>query len=103
MRRWIYESSKNYEYINLGKYRAGVSFRALKYDDGRVYICSNHPYDESDYHWAFSKDDKIFTIYIGSPGRKVKTFVSNEDREYNDVVEELIYLDRHIKPNIMHN
>lgn len=102
MRKWVFEDASNYEYIDLGYFKPGVSFSVTKYDDGREYVQSHHPYDFAEYHWALSRDGKLFTVYIGSPGKKVETFMADENREYNDIVEELLYLDRGVKSSIDH-
>lgn len=96
--------SANYEYINLGYFNK-VKYSATEYDDGRIFITSHHPYDDSEYHWAMSKDGgNKFIIYINSPGQKVEIFESNPGAEYFDVVERLSELDKksNIRPRMVH-
>lgn len=106
------EAKKNYEYLDLG-YIDKIRCSATVYDDGSIYVKTSHPYDDSDYHWAVSKDDGVgYKVYIHSPGKFVKSIVMGgyDDKDeliqqVTDIAKELINLDKNskIKPKIIHN
>ena len=97
----LLKESKNYEYVELGRV-GNVEYRAIiDNDTGEIDIGSIHPYDNSDYHWAVSKDGgKTYTIYIHSPGKKVKVFSDTQDGEFDGIVNELANLDKNISSKI---
>ena len=44
--------------------KPSCTFRVTKTDDGKTYISSIHLYDDAEYHWAYSKDDINYKIFI---------------------------------------
>lgn len=68
---------------------------------GNIYIHSSHPYDDADYSWARSKDGgKTFDIFRSG---RILASIENSDKEtYKDVINELIDLDKDVKPRMVY-
>lgn len=86
------------EYINdrLGNQEFGIHITG-----DEIQVSSIHPYDESEYHWALSKDDgETYIIY--RDGKMIEMFDGTEQDQdnggFNDIMAELIRLDK--KANI---
>ena len=76
----------------------GREFSITDYkDELKVYIKSIHPYDDADYHWALNRNGgDFYTIYIGSPGKKVDTVFGSKEK----VARKLLELDKNIEPRM---
>lgn len=95
MTKWTIKkrSNENYKYDKFSVNNR--NFSRTIYNNGEVYIKSIHPYDNSEYHWAYSKDNgKNFTIFIYSPGKFVDTISGTKE----NVAKKLLELDKNIEP-----
>lgn len=86
----------------------GQLFSARTHDDGRVYVQSIHPYDETEYHSArFSGlEDDFWEIRLN--GRfvgRTRDFYDGADLLPEDVAAVLLDLDEraNLKPRMIHN
>ena len=97
--------TKDYEYYKVTvpspSSKGSCSFSVHEHNDGHCSISGIHPYDDGDYHWATSKDGITFNIYVGSPGKLVKKFISKYDG-YEDICSELAKLDKTVKSVMIH-
>ena len=66
----------------------GQIFSAKIYADGRIYVQSIHPYDETEYHWARKSAGKNFWR-INREGRHVSTISAFVDKEPDHTAEPL--------------
>lgn len=109
MKKYI-KASEGDEHIDLGR-RFGCRWSATIQADGKEFVQSSHPYDLSNYHYAYSTDGGYtFNICIqpepvyNSPRQQgpklVEVFEANPDQEYEDVIVELAKLDKTIQPRI---
>ena len=100
-----FAKTKDYEYFTVSvpspSGRGNCRFGVHEHDDGHCSISGIHPYDDGDYHWATSKDGITFNIYVGSPGKLVKKFVSNSNN-YEDICSDIAKLDQDVKSVMIH-
>lgn len=71
---------------------------------GRLYVKSIHPYDDTEYHWAFMHYDGTWKVYRA--GRYQITFGSIYERlSPEQVARKLLALDKAagLKPRMVHN
>lgn len=90
-----------HEHRDLGYFNR-TRFSVDIYDNtGNIYIHSSHPYDDADYSWARSKDGgKTFDIFRSG---RILASIENSDKEtYKDVINELIDLDKDVKPRMVY-
>ena len=86
----------------------GQLFSARAHDDGRIYVQSIHPYDDTEYHWArFSgQEDDFWEIRLN--GRfvgRTRDFYDGADLSPEDVAAVLLDLDGRagLNPRMIHN
>lgn len=86
----------------------GQIFSAKIYADGRIYVQSIHPYDETEYHWAWfpGREDDYWGIYRnGQFVARTRDFYDGADLLPEDVAAVLLDLDERakLKPRMIHN
>lgn len=97
------ESHKDeYESIDLG-YIYGTHWGAdVNEEKGIEIIKQYHPYDDAEYCWAKSIDGG-YTFSIFRAGKKIETFKADPDQEWNDIIAEMDYLDKDVKPKMLYD
>lgn len=97
------ESDKDeYESIDLG-YIYGTHWGAdVNEEEGIEIIKQYHPYDDAEYCWAKSIDGG-YTFSIFRAGKKIETFKADPDQEWNDIIAEMDYLDKDVKPKMLYD
>lgn len=100
-----FAKTKDYEYYKVtvpSPNRKGYcSFGIHEHHDGHCSISGIHPYDDGDYHWATSGDGVTFKLYVGNPGKLVKT-IQSEGPGHENICKELAELDSNVKSVIVH-
>lgn len=81
-------------------------YRLLAYGNGTRVIRKPHPYDDAEYYYAFSSDNKTWTICRWVESQQLKSFknILEEDIDsLDDIVDELEMINAGIEPKMVHN
>ena len=78
----------------------GIQFSVKEFSDGRTYVESIHPYDETEYHWAYhpGTEDAYWGIYReGNFVARSRDFYDGAEVTPEQIAEELLNCDEAAK------
>ena len=78
----------------------GIQFSVKEFSDGRTYVESIHPYDETEYHWAYQPgtEDAYWGIYReGNFVARSRDFYDGAEVTPEQIAEELLNCDEAAK------